>query len=206
MSGCCAVAPQADPRQRRALWIALSLNAGMAVIGSVIGWWAHSTGVLADALDMASDAAAYAVGLLAVGRSRGFKQQAARATGAIMLLLGLGLLAEVLRRALGADEPVSVGMLVAASLSLAVNLGVLRLLQPWRDGEVHLRATWICTRADVLANLGVLLAAGLVALTGSALPDLVIGAAIGLWVMREARSVLATSARPSTPWPARGGR
>jgi Co/Zn/Cd efflux system component len=190
VSGCCADAPKADPRQRRALWIAFALNAGMAVIGGAIGWWAHSTGVLADALDMASDAAAYAVGLLAVGRSLRFKQQAARATGAIMLLLGLGLLAEVLRRAVGDGEPISTAMLIAASLSLMVNLGVLRLLQPWRDGEVHLRATWICTRADVLANLGVLLAAGLVALSGSALPDLVIGAAIGLWVVREALHVL----------------
>lgn len=194
MSGCCTVAPQADPRQRRALWIAFALNAGMAVVGGVIGWWAHSTGVLADALDMASDAAAYAVGLLAVGRSLRFKQQAARATGLIMLLLGIGLLAEVLRRAFGDGEPISSAMLLAASLSLLVNLGVLRLLQPWREGEVHLRATWICTRADVLANLGVLLAAGLVALSASALPDLVIGAAIGLWVVREALHVLREAA------------
>jgi hypothetical protein len=117
VSGCCADAPKADPRQRRALWIAFALNAGMAVIGGAIGWWAHSTGVLADALDMASDAAAYAVGLLAVGRSLRFKQQAARATGAIMLLLGLGLLAEVLRRAVGDGEPISTAMLIAASLS-----------------------------------------------------------------------------------------
>lgn len=194
MSGCCAVAPKADPRQRRALWIAFALNAGMAVIGGAIGWWAHSTGVLADALDMASDAAAYAVGLLAVGRSLRFKQQAARATGLIMLLLGIGLLAEVLRRAFGDDEPISSAMLLAASLSLLVNLGVLRLLQPWREGEVHLRATWICTRADVLVNLGVLLAAGLVALSASALPDLVIGAAIGLWVVRESLHVLREAA------------
>ena len=38
--------------ERRMLWIALLLNAAMAVIGGVAGWIAQSTGVMADALDI----------------------------------------------------------------------------------------------------------------------------------------------------------
>jgi Co/Zn/Cd efflux system component len=69
----CHVEPIQDPKQRRTLWIALLLNAAMAAVGFAIGWLAHSTGVLADALDMLSDAAAYAIGLAAIGRSALFK-------------------------------------------------------------------------------------------------------------------------------------
>ena len=41
-----------------------------------------------------------------------------------------------------------------------------------------MKATYICTANDVLANLGVIAAGALVAGTGSRLPDLVIGALI----------------------------
>ena len=43
---------------------------------------------------------------------------------------------------------------------------------------------------DVLANAGVILAGGLVALTGSQIPDLVIGVIIGLVVLNGARRIL----------------
>jgi Co/Zn/Cd efflux system component len=51
-------------------------------------------------------------------------------------------------------------------------------------------ATYICTANDVLANAGVILAAGLVAWTGSAAPDLVIGATIALVVLRGGVRIL----------------
>ena len=90
MSECgCHVEPADDPRQRRTLWIALALNAAMAVVGFAIGWVAQSTGVLADALDMLSDATAYAIGLLAIGRSALFKRRAAQLSGTVLLVLGL---------------------------------------------------------------------------------------------------------------------
>lgn len=87
-------------------------------------------------------------------------------------------------------------MLALGALSLAVNVVVLRLLRPFKTGEVHLRAAWIFTRADIVANMGVIAAALLVILLGSAIPDLVIGAAIGCYVIEEALEIL-TEARES---------
>ena len=191
MSNCgCQIDPTPDPAQRRTLWIALGLNAAMAVVGFAIGWLAQSTGVLADALDMLSDAAAYAIGLAAIGRSATFKRRAAQWSGAILLVLGLGIVVEALRRGVMGSEPLSGWMMLAASLSLVVNLTVLRLLRPFQRGEVHLRATWIFTRADVVANIGVLVAAGLVAITQSRFPDVIVGAAIGAYVVKEAIEIL----------------
>ena len=191
MSDCgCHVEPAQDPRQRRTLWVALALNAGMAVVGFLVGWWAQSAGVLADALDMLSDATAYAIGLLAIGRSPVFKRRAAQLSGSVLLVLGLGVIVEAIRRGLVGSEPLSAWMMVAAGLSLVVNLAVLRMLRPFRQGEVHLRAIWIFTRADVVANIGVLVAAGLVLLTGSRYPDLFVGAAIGAYVVKESIEIL----------------
>ncbi len=191
MSDCgCHAEPTADPKQRRVLWIALALNLAMAVIGSVGGWIAQSTGVIADALDMLSDALAYGIALAAIGKGITFKSRAAMVSGGVLMVLGLGVLLEVGRRALHGSEPVGLAMIVLAILSLAVNLTVLRLLRPFRQGEVHLRATWIFTRADVIANLGVITAAVLVLMTGSHIPDLFIGTAIGCYVIKEAAEIL----------------
>lgn len=187
--GCHAGAP-ATTEERRSLWWALALNAAMAGVGGVGGWVAESTGLLADALDMLSDASAYAIALLAIGRSAVFKARAAGWSGAALLLLGAGMLLEVGRRAVQGSEPVSGAMVAIALLSLAVNVTVLRLLRRFREGEVHLRAAWIFTRADVVANLGVIAAALLVLATRSPIPDLVVGAAIGLYVIREALEIV----------------
>ena len=59
-----------------------------------------------------------------------------------------------------------------------------------KSGEVHLRATWLFTRADVVANLGVILAGLLVLWLGVPYPDFVIGALIGLYVIKEAIEIL----------------
>ena len=81
-------------------------------------------------------------------------------------------------------------MIAVALLSLAVNMTVLRMLKPLRSGDVHLRASWIFTRADVVANIGVVVSGILVWLTATRFPDLVIGTLIGLYVVREAFEIL----------------
>jgi len=177
-------------QERRVLRIALGLNAAMAVIGGLAGWIAQSTGLLADALDMLSDAAAYAIALMAIGRSLIFKVRAATLSGAILLVLGLGVLVEVGRRLVYGAEHISEWMICTALLSLIVNLTVLRMLAPMKSGEVHLRATWLFTRADVVANLGVILAGLLVLWLGVPYPDFVIGTLIGLYVIKESIEIL----------------
>jgi Co/Zn/Cd efflux system component len=90
MSDCGCHHKAKNKDERRVLWIALTLNAAMAVIGGVAGWVAQSTGLLADALDMFSDAAAYAIGLAAIGRTVRFKTNAVWISGSVLLVLGVG--------------------------------------------------------------------------------------------------------------------
>ena len=187
--GCEASEPR-TAEERRVLSVALALNAAMAVIGGVAGWIAQSTGLLADALDMLSDATAYAIALMAIGRSAMFKVRAATLSGSILFVLGAGVLVEVGRRIIYGAEPLSEWMIGTALLSLIVNLTVLRMLAPLKSGEVHLRATWLFTRADVVANLGVILAGVLVFMLDKPHPDFVIGTVIGLYVIKEAIEIL----------------
>ncbi|HBN9180229.1 TPA: cation transporter [Pseudomonas aeruginosa] len=190
MSDCGCHHEAKNAQERRILRIALALNAAMAVIGGIAGWIAQSTGLLADALDMLSDATAYTIGLIAIGRTARFKANAAWLSGSILLLLGVGVLVEVGRRIAYGAEPLSGWMIGTALLSLAVNFSVLRMLAPLKTGEVHLRATWLFTRADVVANVGVIAAGVLVFWLSSPYPDYVIGTLIGLYVIKEAVEIL----------------
>jgi Co/Zn/Cd efflux system component len=181
--------------ERRVLSIALGLNASMFVVGLVAGLFGESLGLIADSLDMLADALAYGLSLAAIGRASIFKARVARMSGTLLLVLGLGVVVDVARRALAGSDPEAGIMLATASLSLVVNATVIRMLTRFRRGEVHLRAAWIFTRADVVANIGVILSAVLVFLTGSRYPDLIVGLAIGGYVIWEAVEILQRARR-----------
>jgi len=172
------------------LWTVLAINAAMFVVEGVAGWMAESTGLLADGLDMLADALVYGVALYAVGRGPLLKRRAARLCGGLQLGLAVAALAEVLRRARFGSEPEPPLMVTISVLALAANVTSLWLVARHRHGGVHMKATYICTTNDVLANLGVIAAAGLVAWTGSPVPDLVIGTTIAAVVFRGALRIL----------------
>lgn len=184
-----------EPTERRVLGTALALNAVMFVVGLAAGIVGHSLGLLADSLDMLADALAYGLSLAAIGRTPLVKARVARMSGTLLLLLGLAVVLDVARRAWMGSDPESGIMFVTALLSLAVNVTVIRMLTRFRRGEVHMRAAWLFTRADVVANLGVVMSALLVRATGSRYPDLAVGLAIGIYVIREAREILGSARR-----------
>lgn len=179
-----------DGAEARTLWTVLAINAAMFVVEGTAGWIAESTGLLADGLDMLADALVYGVALYAVGREPALKWRAARLCGGLQVVLALTALAEVLRRALFGSEPAPPLMVGVSIVALAANVTSLWLVARHREGGVHMKATYICTTNDVLANLGVIVAGGLVEWTGSAIPDLVIGTAIAALVLRGAVRIL----------------
>ena len=190
MSGCgCDGAEVTTRVERRTLGIALGLNVTMFLVGATAGWIAGSSALLADALDMLADAGAYGIALSAIGHSALFKARAARVSAVVLGILGVAVIVETLRRAVVGSAPEGAVMLAVATLSLIVNTAVLRMLARYRTGEVHLRASWIFTRADVIANVAVILAGILVRWTQSSVPDLVVGLAIGVYVVREALEI-----------------
>lgn len=186
-----AAAPTSDPgAESRVLKQLLAINAAMFVVELVLGVFAQSTGLIADSLDMFADAAVYGLSLYAVGRAVAAKQRAAKISGWLQMLLALGALGEVARRTVTGSEPVEALMISVALLALVANLSCIALLAKHREGGVHLKASWIFSTNDALANLGVVLAGVLVAVTGTAWPDLVVGSAVGLLVFWGAVRIL----------------
>lgn len=191
--------------ERRTLRLLLAINAAMFAVEAGAGLLARSSALLADSLDMFADAAVYGVSLWAVGRAAAAKVSAARLSGVLQVLLALFVVGETLRRALAGGEPRSALMMGVGLVALAANAACLSLLWRHRAGEVHMRASFIFSANDVVANLAVVLAGLLVRLTGSPLPDLVTGLGIaalvlagGVRILREARSEAASPACGAT--------
>jgi copper chaperone CopZ len=187
--------------ERRVLVAVLGINAAMFVIELLAGLWAQSTGLVADGVDMLADASVYAVALAAVGGAHAHQRRAARASGWLQLALAALVGIQVVHRALTGSEPVSAAMMAIGVLALVANLSCVVLLARHRRGGMHLRASWIFTTNDALANLGVIIAGLLVAFTGSAVPDLVVGAAIAVLVASGALRILRMTSSPQPAAP-----
>lgn len=200
MTDCGCHAEARNEAERRVLRIALVLNATMFVVGAAAGIYAQSMGLVADSLDMLADASAYAIALAALHRGAVFKARAAGLSGSILLLLGLGVLAGVTGRAIAGSAPEGAWMMGIAFVAFIVNATVLRLLGRFRRGEVHLRATWLFTRVDVIANLAVITSGILVLVLHHSWPDLAIGTLIALYIIKEGVGILreAREARQAT--------
>jgi cation diffusion facilitator family transporter len=156
----------------------------MFIVEVVVGLISESAGLVADSLDMLADATVYGIGLYAVGRAASAKINAALISGFFQVLLAVGVMAEVVRRLIQGSEPEPLFMIGIALLALIANVICLILISRHRDGEVHMRASWIFSKNDVIANSGVITAGILVYLLDSRIPDLLIGAVIVFIVLR----------------------
>lgn len=180
-------------RQRKILWIVLVINLAMFFIEGTAGLVARSTALLADSLDMAGDAFVYAISLYAIGRSVRWNASVSLVKGCVMAAFGIGVLVQAILRFQAGAPPVAELMGWAGGLALVANLTCAALLLRHRNDDINMRSTWLCSRNDVIANLGVLVAAALVGYTGALWPDLVVGVGIAALVLRSAASVLRES-------------
>ncbi len=202
MSGqCCASQPKAataDPLWRRALWIALAVNAIMFAVEIAAGLVAESRALQADALDFFGDAANYAISLGVAGLVLAWRARAALLKGATIMLFGLYVVGSAVWASLGDASPRPEIMGTIAVLALVTNAGVALMLYRFRNGDSNMRSVWICSRNDAIGNVAVMLAALGVFGTGAAWPDLIVAALMallalsgGLQIVRQALTELA---------------
>lgn len=191
MSGCgCEVELKAG-EERRVLLALLGINAAMFALEIVLGIVSESTALIADSLDMLADATVYGIAFYAVGRALSVKIRAAHLSGVFQIALGVIVLFDVVRRALFGSEPESAFMVGVGLVALVANVACLLLLAKHRDGEVHMRASWIFSKNDVIANLGVIFGGILVHVLDSRFPDLVVGLIIAAVVVRGGIHIVA---------------
>lgn len=191
---CCTHVPEPkaaqDPRYRRALWIALIVNAAMFVVEITAGMHARSTSLLADAVDFFGDAANYGLSLLALAMAIQWRSRVALVKGWCMGGFGIFVIAKALWSAIAGASPEPLVMGTIGILALAANLGVAALLYAYRTGDANMRSVWLCTRNDAIGNVAVMLAAAGVFGTGSGWPDWLVAMLMGALALSASASVL----------------
>ncbi len=187
-----------SPGWRRALWIALIVNALMFAVELYAGAAADSHALKADALDFFGDAANYAISLLVAGLALGWRARAALFKGGTLVVLGAYVLGSAIWAALDGSSPEPQTMGIIGTLALVANLGVAVMLFRFRSGDANMRSVWICSRNDAIGNVAVVAAAAGVFGTGTAYPDLIVAAilaTLGLWggwqIIRQAQGEIA---------------
>jgi Co/Zn/Cd efflux system component len=186
-----------DPRYRRALWAALVLNVAMFAVELGAAWASGSVSLLADSIDFFGDAGNYAISLAVLGMAMTVRSKAALFKAACMDAFGIFVLGMAAWNLRAGVPPEAATMGIVGFVALAVNAGVALMLYRFRAGDANMRSVWICSRNDALGNVAVMLAALGVFGTGSAWPDLLVAAVMGLlaltgsWaVLRQARMEL----------------
>ena len=189
---CCSapVKPSVDPTYRKALWVALVLNALMFVVEFGASWTSGSVSLLADSIDFFGDAGNYALSLAVLGMAMAARSRAAVFKAACMAAFGVFVLGKALWSLQGGLPPEPATMGAVGFAALAVNAGVAWMLYRFRSGDANMRSVWICSRNDALGNLAVMLAALGVFGTGSAWPDLLVATAMAMLALTGASTVL----------------
>lgn len=169
--------------ERGTLIVLLVLNLLLLVVEATLGWIAESTALLADSVDNLADATVYAVGLYAVGRSANMKLRAARLGGICQAVLALAVIGDIIRRAVSENEPESWIIIGVGIGALAVNILCLVLISRYRTGGVHMKASFIFSQNDVIANTATIITGIIILFTGADWLDLVVGSCIVVLVL-----------------------
>jgi cobalt-zinc-cadmium efflux system protein len=211
-------AARAGARHRGRLGAALALTVGFLVVQLTVGIVTGSLALLSDAGHMATDALGLTMALLAIhvatrsgpDRQRTFglyRLEILAALANALLLFGVAayVLIEAAHRLADPPEIDAGVVLVVGVLGLVVNLISFALLRAGAKESLNLQGAYLEVFSDALGSIGVIVAAGLMAVTGWSWVDPVIGAAIAVFILprawrlgREAVRILVQAAPAGT--------
>jgi Co/Zn/Cd efflux system component len=162
--------------QRRVLRIVLAINITTCVMVVGAAFYSGSSSLLSGGLDNFGDALTYALSLAVVGGTLADKSRVAFVKGALILAAAIAVAVRIVWGVATLSVPLVEVMSVACLLNLIANIVCLRLLTPYRHGDVNLASAWECSRNDVFEGLSVFVAAAGVWLFASPWPDLIVAA------------------------------
>lgn len=190
--GCTGDAKRAErePAYRQALWLVVVLNLGFGLAEIAGGFIAESQALKADALDFIGDGSISLLGLIALGWTKRARARIALTQGLFLAALGIGVIVFAGWRAMNAVAPDAELMGGIGIAALVVNVTVALMLSRFRDGDANVRAIWLFSRNDAIANVAVIAAAVIIGWTGSAWPDLIVAAVIALLFLHSAWEIV----------------
>lgn len=177
------------PSYKHALWTVVMLNLGYGLVEMTGGFVSSSQALKADALDFLGDGSITFLGLLAIGWSLTWRARAALIQGLFLGALGVGILITAGYRVLVVTQPQAELMGLFGLIALAINVTAALVLMRHRQGDANVRAVWLFSRNDAIGNVAVVIAAGLVAWTGTRWPDLIVAAVMAALFLQSAWSI-----------------
>ncbi|RIV39713.1 cation diffusion facilitator family transporter [Micromonospora radicis] len=207
---------RAGEKHRGRLWAAFALLAVFMVVEAIGAWVTGSLALLSDAGHMFTDVLGIGMALAAItAASRAardgqrtfglYRMEVLAALANAVLLFGVAVyvVVEAVRR-LGEPPEVLVGpMLAVAVAGLLANIVAFLLLRSGAQESLNVRGAYLEVLGDLLASVGVIVAAGVIALTGWWYADPIVAVAVGVFILprtyrlgRAALRVLVQAAPP----------
>jgi cobalt-zinc-cadmium efflux system protein len=198
------VSADADGRK---LAIALALIAGFMCVEVVVGILASSLALLSDAAHMLTDAGALALSLIAIRLARrpargamtyGLKRSeilAAAINGSTLLVLGLLIVVEGVRRIVDPPDVEGGPVLAVAILGIAVNLAATWILASADRRSLNVEGAFQHILTDLAAFVATAIAGAVVLATGFAQADGIAALLVAALMLRAGAMLLRESGR-----------
>lgn len=177
-------------QQRTVLKVVLVINLAMFFIEMIAGVLVHSTALLADSLDMLGDALIYALSLFVLTRNQKWKAGSALIKGIVLLVLGCLVLGTAIYKMIFPILPMAMTITLIGILALAANAICAFLLLRHSKDDINMNSVWLCSRNDLINNIGVIIAGLLVAISQSMWPDIIIGLAMATLFIKTAIGII----------------
>lgn len=175
---------------RRAVLIVAALNLGYFGVEFAVAVAIGSVSLIADSVDFLEDASINLLILLGLSWSRPAQAKLGMALAAIILIPGLATLWMAWTKFWAPVAPSPVPLTLAGLGALAVNLTCALILARHRGAKGSLtKAAFLSARNDALANVAIIAAGLVTAVTLSAWPDLIVGLGIAALNADAAREV-----------------
>jgi Co/Zn/Cd efflux system component len=186
-------------RQRRVLLIVLAINTATFLMMVAASALSGSAALLSGTLDNFGDALTYALSFAVVGASTPAKARVALFKGLMITTAAVAVALQIGWRIANPGVPIVETMGVASTLNLIANLACLKLLSPFRTGDVNMASAWECSRNDVAEGIAVIVATAAVWALDSGWPDVIVASILLVVFLRSAVRVLSNASRALRP-------
>ena len=182
--------PNIPPGLRRTVAVVAGLNLAYFFVEFAVARRIGSVSLLADSIDFLEDASINLLIAVALGWSLRARSRMGLVLAAVLLMPGLATLWMAWQKFQAPAAPAVLPLGLAGTGALVVNLLCAFLLARYRSGAGSLsKAAFLSARNDAFANVTIVAAAGVTALTQSGWPDLAVGLAIAAMNADAAREV-----------------
>ena len=178
-------------KQKKTLLLVLFINIVVFLFEIIGGSISHSESIIADSLHLFSHIFIITLSLFVLTQQNIWKTRAAFLKAVIVFLLGISIVLEASTSLFVKDHlPEAHIMSIVSIIAFLGNIITLFLLQKHRSEDLNMRSTLVCSQADFLTNIGLILTGCSVAFFNIGWPDSLLGLCIGLSIVFSAMTLI----------------